>query len=91
MSKDSTIIHERYQIEPGFLSIKKTAWSIKFIENWKQKCVDFQLISDDPSILGPEYPCFKEHRHDQAILNLLSFHQKICRSTEIDHYIIQNA
>ena len=91
MNKDFSFYHNCFQIEAGFLSIKKTDWSEKFIAEWLAKCRDFQLISDNPSEHGSEYQKFQDHRHDQAILNLLSFHPKICRSKQIDRYIIQNA
>ncbi len=50
--------------------IRNTKESRKFISEWLTYCTDERLITDIPSIHG-EFPDFKDHRHDQAILSML--------------------
>jgi len=90
MDKDKIRYHEQYQIEAGFISIKKTDKSTKFIDEWFKWCQDFQNISDDSCILAENYTPFRDHRHDQAILNLLSYQPYVYRSRELNNYIVQN-
>jgi hypothetical protein len=61
------------QIAGGYLVIRKTEESLKIIEEWRILCQNYHLISDEPSVLKNP-PSFKEHRHDQAILDCL-FHK----------------
>jgi hypothetical protein len=41
------------------------------INEWYELCCDYHNIDDTPSII-PNYPNFKEHRHDQSIFSLLT-------------------
>ena len=57
----------------------KNQHNIDFLEEWLQLCLNFNLISDDPSYVcnSEELPSFKEHRHDQSILTLLAIKRNI--------------
>lgn len=57
-------------VEAGRLMIRKTEATCVFVKEWREIAADIQMISDDPST-NPESPAFIEHRHDQAIFNLL--------------------
>ncbi len=60
------------QCHAGLLILKKTAETIKFVEEWLSWCQKYQLITDSPNIYGRDnYEGFREHRHDQSILSLL--------------------
>lgn len=54
----------------GGILLKKTAASVKLVNEWVELACDLHLIDDSPSIL-PNDPCFQEHRHDQSIWSLL--------------------
>lgn len=57
----------------GFLLIKKTCFSYAFISEWLEYAQDSRIITDRENCMGKEnYPGFKENRHDQTILSLLS-------------------
>jgi hypothetical protein len=59
----------------GFLAFKNSKRSREFIQKWLDLCENEQLVTDLPSI-NPEYPDFRENRHDQSILSLLSDQNK---------------
>lgn len=65
-------VHSRSpQCGGGFMVIRRSFESIRFVSQWLAFCQDYRLISDSPSIL-PNGPEFIEHRHDQSILSLLA-------------------
>ena len=44
-----------------------------FLKLWLQACQDPRILTDQPSELGPNYPDFQDHRHDQAALSLIAY------------------
>lgn len=60
------------QITSTFILVKKCQESIDFLKEWEIYSKDSRILSDDPSVLGKDYPEFVENRHDQTILSLLS-------------------
>ncbi len=70
---------DEIHIDAGLgIIIRNTKESRKFISDWLSYCTDERLITDMPSTHG-EFPDFKDHRHDQAILSML-YHK---RSSEV--------
>lgn len=63
-------ILETGQIEGGHVILKKCDNSISLIEDWFSISQQMNLIDDSPSV-APNYPEFKEHRHDQSVFSLL--------------------
>lgn len=61
---------ETNQITASFLMVKKCERMMNLISTWYNLACNYHLIDDSKS-LNPNYPEFKEHRHDQAILSLL--------------------
>ena len=58
--------------QAGIQIYKKSSYTVKFIQEWLYYCQDKRIITDDNNTLGlPNYPDFKENRHDQTILSLL--------------------
>lgn len=56
-----------------FFCIKRTENSVSFIREWLRIAQDNRAITDMPNTLGePNYAGFKDHRHDQSILSILS-------------------
>jgi len=56
--------------------------SLEFVKKWIEiGCKDnYHYIDDSPSKIDTEFPEFREHRHDQAILDLLCDKFNIARS-----------
>ena len=68
--------HARYrdtpQIRTGFHAWRRTPFAMRLVEEWLSLVQDERLATDMASQCGlPEYPQFREHRHDQSILSLL--------------------
>ena len=57
-----------------YFLIKKTERTEQFIEQWLEYAQKYELISDEDNILYhmPNYEGFRDNRHDQSILSLLS-------------------
>lgn len=52
---------------------KKTLFSIAFVEEWLRFASDPRIVTDIPNTQKlPNYPEFRDHRHDQSILSLLT-------------------
>lgn len=61
------------QIMSTFFLCRKTEFAISIAKQWYEYASDFHMVADDfvsPSIF-PNYPSFKEHRHDQSVLSLV--------------------
>jgi len=71
------------QLEAGFMILKKSNDSLEFIKQWLDLCKDYHLISDEPSI-EPNFPEFKENRHDQSIFSALGKLHKDKYNIEIE-------
>ena len=54
----------------GFVVLRKAPGTVEFVKQWQHFVQNAQLINDEPSLV-PNAPDFKDHRHDQAILNAL--------------------
>jgi len=59
------------QVQASVIFVRNTEFSRKFISEWLAYCQIPQLINDEPS-KEPNHPEFRENRHDQAILHVLS-------------------
>lgn len=60
------------QIEAGHLFIKKSDFTVSFINEWLNVIYnDFSLITDSPS-KEKNFEEFKDHRHDQSIFSILA-------------------
>ncbi len=60
---------DKVQLDGSTILLRNTAKTRKLVEEWLKLCEDPELITDSPS--KNEYPDFKDHRHDQAILSIL--------------------
>lgn len=70
---DTEEYYNTTQIMSGFIMIKKTDHSVAFIDEYVRYSQTGNLITDEPNELGqPNYEGFKENRHDQSVLSLLS-------------------
>lgn len=60
------------QIDGSYVLVKKNSYSTNFFNEYLKWCETGDIITDEPSKLGKNYPAFRQHRHDQSILSLLS-------------------
>lgn len=72
LGADPKVHGETPQCWGGFVLLRKTPQIVRFITDWYELCADVRLMSDKPSILGPESPLLIEPREDQMVLSLLS-------------------
>ena len=59
------------QVWAGLIILRKTFNPIRFIGEWLTYVQDQRIVTDSPSIFGPENSSFRDHRHDQSALSLL--------------------
>lgn len=67
------------QIMSTFFLCRKSNFCIDFVNQWYKTCSNFHMVADEfisPS-KNKNYDSFKEHRHDQSILSLVSKLSKI--------------
>lgn len=57
-----------------YFLIKKTGKTLEFVNLWLQYAQKYELISDEDNTLygNPNYEGFRDNRHDQSILSVLS-------------------
>ncbi len=78
MDCDMKEAKEMHQVEATYVFFKKTDHSIQFIKKWLEWMTNEHLIDDSDNILGkPNYPGFRENRHDQTVLSLLAYKEGI--------------
>jgi len=65
------------QVNASYIVFRKTEFSIKFFKQFADLCSNYNLISDAPNITENFNTAFRDHRHDQSILSLLSIRYKI--------------
>ena len=75
MNIDNNVFNSMYQspqIWAGFILLRKNFNTIRFISEWLTYVQDNRLSTDSKSIFSNEFDDFREHRHDQSILSILS-------------------
>ena len=72
LNADPSVHGETTQCWAGFVMVRKTAETVRFIREWHDRCADIRLMNDEPSVFGKESPGFIEGREDQMVLSLLS-------------------
>ena len=73
LDADNAAIMDSPQRLGGFSLWRNTAFTRQFAATWLQYCLDPRILTDQPNELGrPNYPEFKDHRHDQAIFSILA-------------------
>jgi hypothetical protein len=72
---DLQFARESLQMDAAFMFTKNTTASVEFVRQWLVACQNARAITDDkcqdPGLL-PEFADLIDHRHDQAILSLLT-------------------
>jgi hypothetical protein len=81
LNSDTDEVRSAVQSVGGFQIYQKNPATIDFVNEWLHYCCDRRLISDEPNVCGMEnYPEFRDHRHDQAILTLVRIKNGISTS-----------
>lgn len=62
----------RSQAESGYILIKKSDETVRFIKEWLTLQEDYENVCDVED-KSKEYKFFKEHRHDQSTLNIIMY------------------
>ena len=80
MGCDAEKYHNGVQLSATFSLWKNTPETIKFLNEWVIYCKDARCLTDQPNTSSKgNLPGFKEHRHDQSILSILSQKHKLIR------------
>lgn len=57
----------------SYFMLRKGAWSTLFADSFLRYARDHRILTDRPNTQGlPNYPDFRDHRHDQSIFSLLT-------------------
>lgn len=65
------------QLNASYLVAQKRPSAISFLEDFREACEDYQIISDAPNVLRENEPDFLDHRHDQSVLSILAIRDGI--------------
>jgi hypothetical protein len=65
------------QVNASYIVFRKTDFSLKFFDVYLKASQNYNIISDAPNITNDLNKDFRDHRHDQSILSLLSIRYKI--------------
>ncbi len=91
MRCDTVEYADTYQVEAGFSLWRKTAFSMRLVNEWLSYVQDERVITDMPNQCGKgNYPGFKEHRYDQSIWSLLCKKHQVLIHRRIYTYKIQS-
>ncbi len=70
---DTATYSEAPQISGSFYICNRSERVINFFEECLAAMQDARIITDAPNVSGlPNYPGFREHRHDQSVFSLLA-------------------
>jgi len=73
MNCDTPQFTESGQRLAAFIFFRRTDFAVEFVAEWLRLARDPRLLTGAPNTLGlPDYPGFREHRHDQSIFSLLT-------------------
>jgi len=78
---------ETNQIQAGFIAVRKSENSLKFVEEWLNYCSQYEIISASENKLGVNNDIsFVAHREDQSVLSLVSKKFKIIPHSDPTQY-----
>jgi len=55
---------------------------MSFFDEYVAHCEDADILTDAPNKLGSNLQGFKDHRHDQSVLSLMSIREKLLVARE---------
>ena len=72
LGADMPFYSQTNQYQATIQVYEKSAYTIKFIQDWLYYCQDKRIITDDKNTLNQSnYKGFRDNRHDQSVLSLL--------------------
>lgn len=72
MNADAMGFQETRQFLASFIVIRKSAFSMQFMNEYLEYCCNPKILTDLENLCGlPNYPGFTAHRHDQSVFSLL--------------------
>jgi len=73
---DTDKCHNAMQINAFVAFFRKCDYARMVVKQWLDECQDDRILTDRPNTLGqPNFPGFRDHRHDQAaITNVMNAH-----------------
>lgn len=91
MEMDQPNCIEAEQRTASIFLCKKCDHSIDFVARWLQKCCDPRILTDLPNTQGlPNYPEFRDHRHDQSIMSLMCHQEDMCLLPDMTQFMNPN-
>lgn len=73
MDMDEKTVYESYQRLASFVIVRKNCKSLQFVMEWLAYASDPRILTDMDNKMGKkDLAAFKENRHDQTVLSLLS-------------------
>lgn len=87
MGLDAPAYTDAPQVLASFVVCEKTSSVVDFIAEWLRLAEDERLLTDLPNACGlPNYPEFRDHRHDQSILSLLARREGVALMPDISQW-----
>ncbi len=78
MDMDSLAYTKTEHLCASFVLCRKTDFALAFLHQWLEYMTDPRISTDIPNTCGLDnYPVFRDHRHDQSVLSLLSRHHNV--------------
>lgn len=90
LDADSEEFYESRQRMGGFLVMKKCSETYELLDEWQKACEDYRIITDKKSTLAKEHEGFKDNRHDQTALSLITKKRNIVAYRDPSQYGIHD-
>jgi len=72
MDCDTKEYHYGSQVDAAFQLYQKNPETVKFVTEYFQFCTDRRIVTDEPSVLGKDFPQKVDNRHDQSVVSMLA-------------------
>lgn len=87
MSADDSMYTDSPHRTASIFVCRKTDFSVSFVKEWLHYSSDSRIITDLPNTQGkPNYPEFKDHRHDQSIMSILCAKHDVCLLDDLTQF-----
>jgi hypothetical protein len=65
------------QVNASYIVFRRTDFTVGFFDLFMKACQNYNIISDAPNVTEDFNTRFKDHRHDQSVLSLLSIRYRV--------------
>lgn len=76
LNADQPRIVDTDQLMASFIIVRKNEYTLQFMHEYLIHACDENMITDKPSV-SPNYPEFRDHRHDQSIFSVMCKQQGV--------------